>query len=114
MSGHAAAPARRCGLKVQSISGVLPALLRKWGLETGIMGLRAVREWPDAVGEGVARHARAVGFQGGTLLVEVDGSAWLHELSFLKGHLIEQLNRHLGVRLVRDLSFIHARGGIRR
>jgi len=101
-------------LIVQSISGVLPALLRNLGLETGVMGWRAVREWPDAVGPGVARRTRAVSFQEGTLLVEVEGSAWLHELTMLKRDLVRQLNQHLGAPLIRDLSFINARGGIRR
>ena len=99
---------------VQSISGVLPALLRDLGLEAGIMGWRAVREWPDAVGPQVARRARAVSFQEGTLVVEVEGSAWLHELSMLKPDLVRQLNRRLGSAHVRDLRFVHARGGIRR
>jgi predicted nucleic acid-binding Zn ribbon protein len=113
--GHAAAASRRSGLSVESISGVLPALLRRLGLETGIMGWRAVREWPDAVGPGLARRTRAVSFHEGTLLVEVEGSAWLHELNVLKRDLLRQLNRRLGAELVRDLSFINnARGGNRR
>lgn len=99
---------------MQSISGVLPALLRKLGLETGITGWRAVREWPDAVGPGVARRTRAVSYTEGTLLVEVEGSAWLHELNLLQRDLLRQLNRHLGGTVVREIRFIHARGGILR
>ena len=99
---------------MQSISGVLPALLRELGLEAGITGWRAVTEWPDAVGPQVARRSRAVSFQEGTLVVEVEGSAWLHELSMLKPDLVRQLNRRLGSAHVRDLRFIHARGGIQR
>ena len=101
-------------MSVQSISGVLPALLRELGLEAGIVGWRAVKEWPDAVGPRIARRAHGVSFQDGTLVVEVEGSAWLHELSMLKGDLVRQLNRRLGSTHVRDLRFIHARGGIRR
>ena len=78
------------------------------------MGWRAVREWPDAVGPQVARRARAVSFQEGTLIVEVDGSAWLQELSVLKRDLVRQLNRHLGSQQMRDLRLINARGGTRR
>lgn len=78
------------------------------------MGWRAVREWPDAVGPRVARRARAVSFQEGTLVVEVEGSAWLQELSILKRDLVCQLNRHLGSPHVRDLRLINARGGIQR
>jgi predicted nucleic acid-binding Zn ribbon protein len=101
-------------LIVQSISGVLPALLRQLGLEPGMMGWRAVMEWPNAVGPGVARRTRAVSFQDGTLLVEVEGSAWLHELTMLRRDLVRRLNQHLGAPHVRELSFINARGGIRR
>ena len=114
MPGHAAAAARRGGLIVQSISGVLPALLRELGLEAGIAGWRAVTEWPDAVGPQVARRARAVSFQEGTLVVEVEGSAWLQELSILKRDLVRQVNRRLGSQHVRDLRLINARGGIQR
>ena len=114
MPGHAAAAARRGGLIVQSISGVLPALLRELGLEAGITGWRAVTEWPDAVGPQVARRSRAVSFQEGTLVVEVEGSAWLQELSILKRELVRQLNRRLGSQHVRDLRLINARGGIQR
>ena len=114
MPGHATATPRRGGLIVQSISGVLPALLRDLGLESGITGWRAVGEWADAVGPRVASHTRAVSFQEGTLVVEVEGSAWLHELGFLRRDLVRQLNHHLGSHHVRDLRFMNARGGIQR
>ena len=99
---------------MQSISEVLAALLRDLGLEAGIAGWHAVEEWPQAVGPRIARRAHGVSFQDGTLVVEVEGSAWLHELSMLKPDLVRQLNRRLGSAHVRDLRFIHARGGIQR
>lgn len=99
---------------MESIARVLPSLLRELGLEAGVLGWRAVTEWPDAVGPRVARRARAVSFKDGTLLVEVEGSSWRYELGFLKRDLLRQLNRHLGSQLVRDLEFVKARGGIQR
>lgn len=99
---------------MESIARVLPTLLRDLGLEAGVLGWRAVTEWPDAVGPRVARRARAVSFKDGTLRVEVEGSSWRYELGFLKRDLLSQLNRHLGAQLVRDLEFIKARGGIQR
>ena len=114
MPDHAAETSRRGGLRVESISRVLPALLRELGLEAGVLGWRAVTEWPAAVGPRVARRARAVSFKDGTLLIEVEGSSWRYELGFLKRDLLRQLNRHLGTQWVRDLEFIRARGGIRR
>jgi len=99
---------------MESIARVLPALLRELGLEAGVLGWRAVTEWPDAVGPPIARRTRAVSFQDGTLRIEVEGSAWRYELELLKRDLLRQLNQRLGSPLVRDLEFIQARGGIRR
>jgi predicted nucleic acid-binding Zn ribbon protein len=99
---------------VESISRVLPALLRDLGLEAGVLGWRAVTEWAAAVGPRIARRTRAVSFRDGTLLIEVEGSSWRYELGFLKRDLLRQLNTHLGSQLVRDLEFTKARGGIRR
>ena len=101
-------------MSVESIARVLPAQLRELGLEAGVLGWRAVTEWPSAVGPQIARRARAVGFQDGTLRIEVEGSSWHYQLGFLKRDLLRKLNEHLGSPLVRDLEFIQARGGIRR
>jgi predicted nucleic acid-binding Zn ribbon protein len=84
--------------------------LRRLGLERGIAGWRAVEEWPAIVGPRIARRTRAVEFRDGTLVVEVEGSAWLHELGFLERELLEQLARRLGSRHVVDLRFILSRG----
>jgi predicted nucleic acid-binding Zn ribbon protein len=99
---------------MEALSSVLSRALRRLGLEDELKGWQAVGEWPRLVGPRVARHTRAVGFQGGTLRVEVEGSAWMHELGFLKRDLIRRLNSHLGSDLVHDVRFIIPRGGILR
>ena len=99
---------------MESISGVLPRVFKQLGLEEGLLGWRAVREWEQAVGPRVARHTRAVAFHEGVLQVEVDGSAWMQELGFLKPDLMRKVNRHLGSRLVRNVRFVVPRGGILR
>jgi predicted nucleic acid-binding Zn ribbon protein len=99
---------------VESLAGVLPRVLKQLGLEEGLLGWRAVREWEQVVGPRVARHTRAVAFRDGVLHVEVEGSAWMHELGFLKTDLMRRINRHLGSRLVRNLRFVVPRGGILR
>jgi predicted nucleic acid-binding Zn ribbon protein len=99
---------------VESLSGVLPRVFKQLGLEEGLLGWRAVHEWEQAVGPRIARHARAVAFREGVLQIEVEGSAWMHELGFLKADLMRTINRHLGSRLVKNLRFIPPRGGIPR
>ena len=99
---------------MERLGDVLPGVLRGLGLAEGLAGWRSVAEWPEAVGEAIARRARAVSFHDGQLTVEVEGAAWRHELSVLKRDLIRRLNQRLGGAVVRDLRFTHDRGGIRR
>ncbi len=99
---------------MEALSGVLPRVLRQLGLEQGLLGWRVVAEWAQVVGPGVARHARAVAFRDGVLQVEVEGSAWMQELGFLKRDLLRKVNRHIGRQLVRDVRFFMPRGGILR
>jgi predicted nucleic acid-binding Zn ribbon protein len=96
------------------MAGVLPRVLRQLGLEEGLLGWRAVREWEQVVGPRVSRHTRAIAFRDGVLQIEVEGSAWMHELGFLKTDLMRKVNRHLGSRLVRNIRFVVPRGGILR
>ena len=111
MPGHAAAPAGRRLNEMKPVAVVLSDVLRQLGLEKTAEGWRAVAEWPVVAGVRIARRSRAVSFRDGALTVEVEGSAWMHELGFLKPELVRNLNRHLGADVVRDVRFTPARGG---
>ena len=89
---------------------ILPALFEQLGLAKAAEGWRAVSDWPAVAGPRLARHTRAVSFRDGTLAVEVEGSAWMHELGFLKRELVRNLNRHLGAEIVQDVRLVPARG----
>jgi len=96
---------------MQPLAAILPGLLQQMGLAEAAEGWRAVSEWPAIAGERVARHSRAVSYRDGTLTVEVEGSAWMHELGFLRATLVCKLNQHLRAPVVRDVRLVLARGG---
>jgi len=96
---------------MESIARILPGLMRELGLEERAAGWRAVSEWPAVAGERIARRTRAANFRDGVLTIEVEGSAWLHELGFLKRDLVRRANEHLGAQRVREVRFVLARGG---
>ena len=98
-------------MSVEAVGGVLGRVLHKLGLSREMSGWRAVEAWPELVGPRVARHARAVAFREGTLQVEVEGSAWMQELGYLKRDLVRRINQQLGCEEVRDLRFTLPRGG---
>ena len=99
---------------MEALGGVLGRLFRRLGIEDELQGWKAVEDWEGAVGPRVARHTRAVGFEKGVLRVEVEGSAWMHELGYLKQELIQAINRDLGAARVRDIRFVVPRKGVLR
>ena len=97
--------------EMRPLAAVLSGVLRDLGLDKTVEGWRAVADWPAIAGARIAGHTRAVSFRDGALTVEVEGSAWMHELGFLKPDLVRNLNRHLGAHVVRDVRFMPAHGG---
>lgn len=90
---------------MQPAGSVLGQVLEGLGLTATLRGWRAVEEWPRVVGPRIAARTRAVSFHDGTLQVEVEGSAWLHEMGYLKRGLLARIHAVLGSGEVRDLRF---------
>ena len=97
---------------MESVSGALTRLFGRLGLDRGMLGWQAVEQWPRLVGPRIARHTHAVAFRDGMLHVEVEGSAWMHELTILRRDLVRAINRDLGSECVKDVKFLVSRGGI--
>jgi len=91
---------------MRPIGRLLPELYQALGIAQAADGWRAVTEWPAVAGARIAGRAQAVAFREGTLIVEVEGSAWRHELGFLKPELVRNLNRHLVAEVVSDLRLV--------
>ena len=57
------------------------------------------------VGPPITDHAQAVLFRRGALTLDVDTSAWLTELGFLREEMLGRINRLLGREVVRSIRF---------
>jgi len=99
---------------MEALERVLGRLMKRLGIEDELQGWRAVEIWERVAGPQVARRTRAVDFERGVLLVEVEGSAWIQQLHFLKRQLIEAINRELGATRVSDIRFDIPRKGVLR
>jgi predicted nucleic acid-binding Zn ribbon protein len=60
--------------------------------------------WPEVIGEARARHARAVGIRGHTLIVATDQSAVYYELGMQRTSLIDALNARAGERVITEIQ----------
>ena len=74
------------------MAGVLREYLKRTGLVESLERLGALEEWAEAVGPRVAQVSRAVEVRGDKLVVEVLSSAWIAELTMMKGLILERLN----------------------
>jgi len=62
--------------------------------------------WPSIVGPEVARRAVPRSFDRGTLVVAVESSTWLQELSYLKEGILERLAEAVGPKVVKDIKLV--------
>lgn len=79
---------------------------------TALVGPRRARQggvldaWPEVIGPARARHARAVGVRGHTLVVAADHPAVFYELGLQRASLIEALNTRAGDRIITEIQLL--------
>ncbi len=61
--------------------------------------------WPRAVGKRLAQNARAVRLVRTRLVVEVEDQTWQRNLFTLSRHILSNLAKHVGPKIVDDLEF---------
>ncbi len=77
------------------VGDMLGDVLRKHGLEKQVRRAGVTELWPEIVGEKLAGVTRVKGVDKDALFVEVRSSAWLTELSMLKGEVLERVNARI-------------------
>ena len=78
------------------VGELVGSLLKQKGLQEQVERVGILEEWDGLVGERIAEVTRAKSLSGDTLFVEVKSSAWMSELDFMKGEILEKLNEHSG------------------
>lgn len=60
--------------------------------------------WDSAVGEKAARHSKPRSLQGSRLIVNVDDSSWLYELTVRKKEILKKLGEILKSSKIKDIT----------
>jgi hypothetical protein len=85
---------------MDSLSQVLKRILSSNpDLGKGLEEARVLELWPEAIGESIAKHSKAVQIKGTTLFISVEKPVWRQELHSNKTLVLQKLNRHLRARL---------------
>ncbi len=72
-------------------------------LERRLKEGRIWQVWDSAVGKQISERARPVSFRDGTLIVAVNSSPWMQQLTFLKKGIMDKLNGLLGEEIIREI-----------
>tara|TARA_B100000315_G_scaffold222958_1_gene227375 strand:- start:532 stop:807 length:276 start_codon:yes stop_codon:yes gene_type:complete len=91
---------------MQHISNAIEKLLRKTGLEKGVMQQNALLLWADIVGDSVAENTEAERIDHGVLMVKTSTPVWRQELQFQKKDIVKKLNKKLGKNIIKDIRFV--------
>ena len=83
------------GPRPTRVADVLGEVLRKHGIDKQVRRAGITDLWPEIVGEQLSRVTRVKGVDKDALFVEVRSSAWLAELSMLKGKVLERVNARI-------------------
>lgn len=59
--------------------------------------------WPEIVGEKIAAVSKNLHFEGNRLVLEVDNSAWRHEIHMKRYSIVKRLNEKVGSKVVQEI-----------
>jgi hypothetical protein len=74
------------------LSEVLPEVLDGLKLSEKLIEQKAILLWSRVVGKEVKKHTNPYSIENGILVVLVDNSAWMNELTFLRTEIVKKLN----------------------
>ena len=89
----------------EKAGNILDRLTDRMGITARLDKEKAVALWGEAVGEGIARRAKATSVRDDILFVSVQNSVWLQELALLKESIIAKINSLVGKQVIKDIVF---------
>jgi predicted nucleic acid-binding Zn ribbon protein len=89
----------------QSLSTVLHATLREFGLDKKAQTYSVLMAWPQIVGEKVAAMTTAEKLDRGRLQVRVSSPVWRFELQMREREILKKIEQEFGPGHVRDIQW---------
>lgn len=91
--------------KPEDISGILIKVLGKIEKQGPGKKERILEAWREAIGEKALLHSRPVGIKRNALIIEVDSSTWLYDLSLKKRNALKHIKGKLEEYKIEDIKF---------
>lgn len=91
--------------KALPLNGLVKKAIKDLGGRKHIKEEEIFNAWEEAAGNKASRHSSPVSFKSGLLVVNVDASAWLYELTLNKKEILEKLAGRLKGKKIKDIRF---------
>lgn len=93
----------------ERVSSAIQPILDRIDREGAFGIVRLVKEWPEVVGETIARRTEVVSLKFHTAVVKVSGAMWIQELNLMRAQILSRIKDRIGDDIVRDLRFVQGR-----
>jgi predicted nucleic acid-binding Zn ribbon protein len=90
--------------KTGSLKSVLKGIIKDLGKKR-LTEEEIKKAWGSAVGKKAASHTKPVSLKKARLVVNVDRSAWLYELTLKKREILEKLQAKLEAKKIKEIRF---------
>lgn len=81
--------------KAKPIKGIVEGVLKGWKKEKVFKKDILERVWKKVVGKKAAKHSRVGSLKSARLIIEVDESGWIYQLSLKKQDILKKLMKAL-------------------
>jgi predicted nucleic acid-binding Zn ribbon protein len=87
-----------------SLDSILKKVIKKLK-KTGVTEEDLHRAWLAAVGKKAVKHTKPRTLRKLRLVVNIDSSTWLYELTLKKKDILKKLEEELGAKKIKDIRF---------
>ncbi len=93
------------GADKNPLEGALKNIISSLGGKGAFTQEDMAAAWESAVGKRAAKHSKVRSIQVSRLIVSVDGSGWLYELTVQKKDILKKLSSEIKGRKLKDITF---------
>jgi len=91
------------GNKPQSMDELLKEFMKRIPHRTKLQRGMVLHVWPEIVGDKIAAVTKNLHFEGNRLVLEVNNSAWRHEIHMKRFSIAKRLNEKVGSKVVQEI-----------
>ena len=91
---------------MEHIGKALGEFIKDSKIEKGLEQNKALMIWPEVVGKKIADNTEVSSVESGVVLVKVKTPVWRQELQLQKYDIINQLNKTLTKKTIKDIRFV--------